>query len=54
MDNNFLITYDIEKNGTKTATHCWFETEEEMNDFIEIEQINPTDKIEILSCREIE
>lgn len=39
MDNNFLLTYDyLESRGGDNiiiSTYAWFETEEELIDFIE-------------------
>lgn len=54
MEQNFLLTYTIDS----IHNYNWFETEEEMNEFIgeskdNIEGFDIIEAIEILDCRKI-
>lgn len=63
-DRNFLLIYNYWEEGwyfsdsfdMLTCTHNWFETEEEMDQFIAEKNIKSEDileKLEILNCRDL-
>ena len=60
MDKNFLLTYEYPscQTGSIYEGFEWFETEEEMNEYIDSEGCEDDwvviEKFEIISAREIE
>jgi hypothetical protein len=55
MNQQYLLTYDVVVKGTLTIlqTYCWFEHEEDMNDFINSNEIIVIDKIKINLCENL-
>lgn len=55
MDQNYLLTYQHIKNicGCTETTFAWFNTEEEMNEFIETHDIKIMEKIKIINAEDL-
>lgn len=53
MDNNFLLTYNDTKGGITFQTFQWFETEQELRDYVKEWQIEVVEATEIMSSREL-
>lgn len=51
MDKIFLLTYQTSK--CKFGTFSWFDTEEEMDEFIEENNIHVIDAIEIIQVKNL-
>lgn len=52
--NRFLLTYEVEDGyGEVLSEYDWFETEREMKEFIEVQNVTVVEALEIIECREI-
>ena len=51
MDKRFLLTYQTSE--CKHGTFSWFDTEEEMDEFINESNIHVVDAIEIIQLRNL-
>jgi hypothetical protein len=55
MNRNFLLTYETsDTTGKQASSYDWFETEKDMREFIEDEDISVIEAIEVTGCREID
>lgn len=58
MDNNFLLTFDYDRlsdgDDVIIPSYEWFETEEELLDFVRENNISVNEAYEIKDCRNIE
>jgi hypothetical protein len=55
MEHKFLLTYEYQdENGKTVFAYDWFETEEDMHDFVEgNRKVKVVEGLEIVGCREI-
>jgi hypothetical protein len=53
MDNNFLLTYEDTRKDVVFQTFQWFETEEELRDYVKEWNTKVIEAVEIKDCKQL-